>query len=203
MQRAKSDPPLLEPHQADGNSPDGLSEYMPYGMSCHLFGQRLARSTPWFELSHAQNSSFCMFVGRCSLSHIQAGRHHHIKHTLLWCITEQVQQVIVTRATCKVAEPLQGLVEQRQLVEQHVMCPVCHELVRRQAGTSKADVATIIAAGRIPLLLTDAEGAQQARSASKGCMTLFLAPVSAEVGLALAAVHEQGMSLLLTDVGRA
>ena len=61
------------------------------------------------------------------------------------------------------------------------MCPVCHELVRRQAGTSKAAVAAIMSAGRIPLLLTDVEGAQQAKAAGQGCMTLFLAPVSAEV----------------------
>ena len=60
------------------------------------------------------------------------------------------------------------------------MSPVCHELVRRQAGTSKAAVAAIIAAGRIPLLLTDVEGAKQARAADKGCMTLFLGRVSAE-----------------------
>lgn len=77
--------------------------------------------------------------------------------------------------------PLQGLVDQGQLVEQHVMCPVCHELVRRRAGSSKAAVAAIMAAGRIPLLLTDVQGAQQAKQASPGCMTLFLAPVSAEV----------------------
>ena len=80
---------------------------------------------------------------------------------------------------------LQVLAQQDQLLEQHSMDPVCHNLARRQAGTRKAAVADALAAGRIPLVLTDVEGAKQAKASGQDCLTLFLAPASPEASPAL------------------
>lgn len=65
-------------------------------------------------------------------------------------------------------------------MEQHTD-PFSHELARQQHGTTKASVDAAAADGKIPLVLTDVEGAQAARATGLDCWCIFLAPASPQV----------------------
>lgn len=85
--------------------------------------------------------------------------------------------------TCTFHEPvcsLQRLEGQGELVEQHSH-PFTHVLARQQYGVTKGSIAAVVVAGKIPLLLTDVEGAQKAKAAGLDCLSIFLAPASPQV----------------------
>lgn len=65
-------------------------------------------------------------------------------------------------------------------MEQHTD-PFSHELARQQHGATKTSVEAAVADGRIPLVLTDVEGAQAARARGLDCWCIFLAPASTQV----------------------
>ena len=56
-----------------------------------------------------------------------------------------------------------------------------HVLARQQRGVTKASIAAVVTAGKIPLLLTDVEGVQRAQANHLDCLTVFMAPASLEV----------------------
>ncbi len=78
------------------------------------------------------------------------------------------------------APTVQRLQQSGELVEQHTD-PFSHALARQQHGATKADVDAAVADGKIPLLLTDVEGAQAARATGLDCLCIFLAPASPQV----------------------
>ena len=84
---------------------------------------------------------------------------------------------------CTCCEPvcsLQRLEGQGELVEQH-SDPFTHLLARQHHGVTKGSIAAVVAAGKIPLLLTDVEGAQKAKADGLDCLSIFLAPASPQV----------------------
>ena len=78
------------------------------------------------------------------------------------------------------APTVQRLQQSGELVEQHTD-PFSHSLARQQHGATKAAVDAAVADGKIPLLLTDVEGAQAARARGLDCLCIFLAPASPQV----------------------
>lgn len=75
---------------------------------------------------------------------------------------------------------MQRLQQSGELVEQH-SDPLTNVLARQQHGVTKASVDAAVAEGKIPLLLTDVEGAQAARATGLDCWCIFLAPASPQV----------------------
>ena len=75
---------------------------------------------------------------------------------------------------------MQRLQQSGELVEQHTD-PLTNALARQQHGVTKGSVDAAVAQGKIPLLLTDVEGAQAARARGLDCWCILLAPVSPEV----------------------
>lgn len=75
---------------------------------------------------------------------------------------------------------LQRLEQQGELVQQHTDC-FTHVLAQQQRGVTKASIAAVVAAGKIPLLLTDVEGVQRAQANHLDCFTVFVAPASLQV----------------------
>ncbi len=75
---------------------------------------------------------------------------------------------------------MQRLEQEGELVEQH-SDTFRHALARQQHGVTKASIAAVVAEGKIPLLLTDVEGAQRAKANGTDCLTVFLAPANPEV----------------------
>ncbi|KAL0028975.1 hypothetical protein WJX77_009213 [Trebouxia sp. C0004] len=74
-------------------------------------------------------------------------------------------------------EDFKRLEGQGELVEQH-SDPFTHVLARQRYGVTKGSIAAVSAAGKIPLLLTDVEGAQHAKADGLDCLSIFLAPAS-------------------------
>lgn len=73
--------------------------------------------------------------------------------------------------------------EQRgELLERHAD-PFSHAMARQRHGVSKASIEAAVADGKIPLLLTDVEGAATVKAKGLDCLTVFLAPASPEVCL--------------------
>ena len=82
-------------------------------------------------------------------------------------------------------QPLCALTMQRhqqsgELLEQHTD-PLTNTLAQQQHGVTKGSVDAAVAQGKIPLLLTDVEGAQAARAGGLDCWCIFMAPASPEV----------------------
>lgn len=75
---------------------------------------------------------------------------------------------------------MQRLQQSGELLEQH-SDPLTHALARQQHGVTKGSVDAAVAEGKIPLLLTDVEGAEAARAGGLDCWCIFLAPASPEV----------------------
>ena len=75
---------------------------------------------------------------------------------------------------------MQRLQQSGELVEQHTE-PLTNALARQRHGVTKGSVDAAVAQGKIPVLLTDVEGAQAARATGLDCWCIFLAPVSPEV----------------------
>ena len=75
---------------------------------------------------------------------------------------------------------LQQLEQQGELAEHHCD-PISHELARRRYGVTQASIAAVAAQGRIPLILTDVQGAEAAKAKGLDCLTVFLAPNSPQV----------------------
>lgn len=75
---------------------------------------------------------------------------------------------------------MQSLEQRGELVEQHAD-PLTHPLARRQHGVTRVSLQAAVTAGKIPLLLTDVEGAQAAKARGLDCLCIFLAPASPEV----------------------
>ena len=75
---------------------------------------------------------------------------------------------------------MQRLQQSGELLEQHTD-PLTNTLARQQHGVTKGSVDAAVAHGKIPLLLTDVEGAQAARAAGLDCWCIFMAPASPEV----------------------
>lgn len=75
---------------------------------------------------------------------------------------------------------MQRLQQSDELLEQHTD-PLTHALARQQHGVTKGSVDAAVAEGKIPLLLTDVEGAEAARAGGLDCWCIFLAPASPEV----------------------
>lgn len=75
---------------------------------------------------------------------------------------------------------MQRLQQSGELLEQHTD-PLTHALARQQHGVTKGSVDAAVAEGKIPLLLTDVEGAEAARARGLDCWCIFLAPASPEV----------------------
>ena len=79
---------------------------------------------------------------------------------------------------------VQSLEQRGELVEQHAD-PLTHPLARRQHGVTQAALQAAVTAGKIPLLLTNVEGARAAKARGLDCLCVFLAPASPEVCPAL------------------
>ena len=75
---------------------------------------------------------------------------------------------------------MQRLEGQGELLEQHSN-PFTHVLARQRYGVTKGSTAAVVAAGKIPVLLTDVEGAQKAKADGLDCLSIFLAPASPQV----------------------
>ena len=75
---------------------------------------------------------------------------------------------------------MQSLEQRGEFVEQHVT-PLTHELARQQHGVIKASIQAAVADGKIPLIITDVEGAQKAKAKGLDCWSIFLTPASPEV----------------------
>lgn len=75
---------------------------------------------------------------------------------------------------------MQRLQQGGELVEQHTD-PLTNAVARQQHGVTKGSVDAAVAQGKIPLLLTDVEGAQAARAKGLDCWCIFLTPASPEV----------------------
>ncbi|KAA6419035.1 MAG: guanylate kinase, partial [Trebouxia sp. A1-2] len=74
-------------------------------------------------------------------------------------------------------EEFKRLEGQGELVEQH-SDPFTHVLARQHHGVTKGSIAAVVAASKIPLLLTDVEGVQKAKADGLDCLSIFLAPAS-------------------------